>query len=197
MQWNIWTLEHWALEKYRCWGSSHPLLFPFWRKKAIKVNAINIFFKHDAYFDWWIKHGNCGHRDFRAHNWRWCLPEIVGLKILTAALWCEYGDWWGSVDCCSSISPRTFGKDLLPFTFKVWVPTGTKKKNRKSWRCHSVPPKTKPMLSAVLPSDGTNFAVEAAELIYVVPSILSRKWSECLQVPCQQCVLVSWPFVTI
>lgn len=96
MQWNIWTLEHWALEKYCCWGSSHPLLFPFGRKKAIKVNAINVFFTHGAYFDWWIKHGNCGHRDFRAHNWRWCLPEIVGLKILTAALWCEYAGWWGS-----------------------------------------------------------------------------------------------------
>lgn len=62
MQWNIWILEHWALEKYCCWGSSHPLLFPFWRKKAIKANAINIFFTHGAYFDWWIKHGNCGHR---------------------------------------------------------------------------------------------------------------------------------------
>lgn len=62
-------------------------------------------------------------------------------------------------------------RELLAVTcchsdFKVWVPTGTRRNNRTSWRCRSVGSyRQKPMLAAAFSSDGTILAVGAAELI--------------------------------
>lgn len=73
---------------------------------------------------------------------------------------------------CAEIAALVFHpRELLAVTcshsdFKVWVPTGTRRNNRMSWRCRSVGSyRQKPMLAAAFSSDGTILAVGAAELI--------------------------------